>query len=198
MLGHWIVDLGDHLLGTMNTALHRRGMRPQHANLCEFVTALAAGGLFASRHALLATGVLLVHGVCDYLDGGLTRVAIEESDDDAAEMRRHALVDKAGDILILGGITCSGLIPWSLGLAAMLSSVAITGVGLFALTRFRIPRARSAIDRSDRIMVLIGAALISALPLGCFAVLVLNLFGTAQRLIVVGGIALTRRRTSHG
>ena len=157
MLGESVVRLSDAIFLPVTRALAGRKVGPAAAHALELASALASGACLALGWKWAGVGLLAAHGFFDYLDGGLRRAADDPDRDGLSAIRRHVLVDKASDMSLCMLLACGGLVPWWLAIAAGLSSVIVSAVGMRGHRTNAVRRETSLFDRSDRVLILLAA-----------------------------------------
>ncbi len=155
MLGPILVQTGDRLLNSVNRRLVNYGVVPGWMNSLEFASAVACSVCLAQRAVPAAVMLLLIHGVFDYLDGGLRRAAVRLGREFAPAPFLHTVTDKLSDVFLYLSLAWGGWIWWWLGATASVVTVAASAVGWWGQQR-RVKRREDCLfDRSDRILVLL-------------------------------------------
>jgi len=181
VLGGVVVRLGDRLLGRVNRWLARAGVPPLLLNGLEFLSAIGCGACLAQRRLAPAIALLAVHGVCDYLDGGLQRAAPVAHAPSVSAPFLHAVGDKLSDLFLYLALGWGGWVAWWLAVAAAFASVAATAVGWWGESRRQLKRDACLFDRSDRIVVLLVLAPCARFAPAALAAVLMSLVDLAQR-----------------
>jgi len=181
MLGGLIVETGDRLFRPVNTALMKAEAKPFAMNVAELAAAAACGVCFARRQLLPAVSLLLIHGMFDYLDGGIRRSIQKSGENVRSTVFTHVAVDKISDMLLFLSLGWGRFVPWWLGIAACISTVAVSLCGLWGERRRGLQLSYCLFDRSDKIIVLLLLSPFSLLKLGVFASVAMNATVIAQR-----------------
>jgi phosphatidylglycerophosphate synthase len=155
VLGPTIVRTGDRLLGSVNRRLASYGVPPWWMNSLEFASAVVCGVCLAQRMVPAGVLLLVIHGMFDYLDGGLRRAAVRGGRQFAPAPFLHTVADKLSDVFLYLSLAWGGWIGWWLGAAASVVTVAVSTVGWWGQRRRGKRREDCLFDRSDRILVLL-------------------------------------------
>jgi phosphatidylglycerophosphate synthase len=124
-------------------------------NSLELASAVACSVCFAQRMVPAAVLLLLIHGMFDYLDGGLRRAAVRVGREFAPAPFLHTVTDKLSDVFLYLSLAWGGWIGWWLGATASVVAVAVSVLGWWGQRR-RVKRREDCLfDRSDRILVLL-------------------------------------------
>jgi phosphatidylglycerophosphate synthase len=178
MLGRFVLAVGDRLLKRPNRWLARAGVTSQVMHGLELASALACAGCLAEGLILPAIALLALHGLFDYLDGGIRRAAMPPGPATIQFPYLHAVVDKISDSVLFLALAWNGSIGWGLSLAALSATFAATVLGFWGQAKWRLRREACMFDRSDRILLLLILS-----PFSLFMPAVLG--ATAMSLVVV-------------
>jgi hypothetical protein len=111
MLGGYIVQIGDGALAPINAWLTKAGVKPFAMNVAELATAAACGICFARRQILPSILLLIIHGMFDYLDGGVHRSIQKSGKRIHSRKFAHTATDKLSDVLLFLSLGWGRLIP---------------------------------------------------------------------------------------
>ena len=182
MLGSIIVQTGDGLLGSVNRRLASYGVPPGLMNGLEFASAVACGVCLAQRMVPAALLLLLIHGLFDYLDGGLRRAAVHTGRRFAPAPLRHTVIDKLSDVFLYLSLAWGGWTGWWLAATASVMTVAVSVVGWWGQRRRVKQREDCLFDRSDRILVLLVLFPCSLFVPAVITTFLMNLAVLAERV----------------
>ena len=186
MLGNLVRKIGDNLFQHTNASLVRAGAKPEWAYTLSLASAAAASIAFVSRWLWVGLILLVFHGTFDYLDGGLRRASGQGNQRPKWwRMDAHALVDKASEVILIAGLIGGKWAGWPLGIAAAMSSIVVTVVGMSAKRWFDIDPGRVLFDRTDRLLVLLLAGMMGAFNIALALVCLMNGIILFQRVVYI-------------
>jgi phosphatidylglycerophosphate synthase len=186
MLGSFIIGIGDRLLMPLNSWLMRVEAKPYAINAAELAAAAACSVCFAKKQIAPAILLLLIHGVFDYLDGGVQRIIRKSGESVHSNPFSHVATDKLSDMLLFLSLGWGRLIPWWLSLAACVATVLASICGLWGNHRQGLPISHCLFDRSDKIITILLLSPFLFFSLAVFAVLAMNATVIAQRCWIMG------------
>lgn len=193
MLGNYGRALGDYVCRGLTPRLARFGMRPWMMNLCAVAAAIGSGYFFFSHHVLPALLLLFLNAVFDYMDGGILRALLSLGKTSSRYRSLfHVLADKASEIAIFSGMIAGKIIPWDLGLLAIITCLILTLFGRWVQHKGLFNLDRSLFDRTDRFAVLLLFCSLGYFRLAVIIVSILNIAELIQRLYVSIGAKLPK------
>jgi phosphatidylglycerophosphate synthase len=183
MLGNLARKMGDRLFGRVNARLTRAGVAPEWTYALALASALSSSLSFLRGLPWLGLTLVTLHGIFDYLDGGLRRTRGEGGPSPRVlGMDAHALVDKTSEVALFAGLAGGGWVNWPLGIAGAITSVAVTVVGRCARRWLALDPARVLFDRTDRVLAILLAGSLGAFEIALVLVCLMNLTILLQRL----------------
>jgi len=111
MLGGFIAKIGDRLLMPATRRLANAGVPAALMNYLELASGVACATCLAQRLIPSAVALLMVHGLFDYLDGGLRRGTVQLGKTISPVRLLHTVVDKLSDVLLFLSLAWGGLFP---------------------------------------------------------------------------------------
>jgi phosphatidylglycerophosphate synthase len=186
MLGKLVRKAGDRAFRPINAGLARAGVKSQWVYALALASAAASGVMFLGGRRWAGLVLLVLHGILDYLDGGLRR-ARGQGDQRARwlGMDAHAVVDKVSEVILFAGLAGGGWVGWPLAIGAGISSLAVTVVGGSARRWAGVDPSRALFDRADRLFVLLLAGVFRAFDTALGLVCAMNGVILLQRAVQV-------------
>jgi phosphatidylglycerophosphate synthase len=181
MLGGLIVGVGDRLLLPVNSLLMRMEAKPFAINAAELAAAAACSICFAKKQIWTAILLLLIHGVFDYLDGGMHRIIQESGKSIRSNSFTHVAADKLSDMLLFLSLGWGRFIPWWLSVTACTATVLASICGLWGKHCHGLQISHCIFDRSDKIIAILLLSPFSFFALGIYAVVAMNATVIVQR-----------------
>lgn len=159
-------------------------VNPNYISLIAFASALVSGYLFYEGIYIYAALFLFINGFMDVLDGEIAKKFGKAGK--IGDLIDHTF-DRLADIAILMGLSLSIYVPRGVGLVTIIAVLLVSYMGTqaHALTNRRL--YSGILGRSDRILILIIAAVltqyyITALAYAVILILVLSIITFFQRL----------------
>lgn len=164
------------------------GITPNQITVLGFVASLVAGYFFFTSQPLWGGVMILVTGFLDVLDGGVAKASGKVSRFGGV---LDSALDRYSDLVIIGAIILGGLCDPIWGILAMVGSFMVS----YVRARGEAEGVRMAgvgfMERAERLVVLLVAAVFGYTWLGIIVLAVLANFTALQRLYharkVLGG-----------
>lgn len=148
---------------------------------CSLVAALAF--MTAAGHSLngVAAGILLlVSGLFDATDGAMARLYGEVSHFGAF---LDSMLDRISEILVYWSLVYSGLVDWSIGLAALSGSLMVSYARARAEHLGSQMKGVGIAERPERLLILIAAAFLGQLNAGALLIALLSAITVVERIV---------------
>ena len=170
----------------------RLGITPDTCTILSLVAAAGAGIGFYFYEIGIGTICILLNAIFDALDGSIARaMSIQSLKGDFLD---HT-VDRYADIFMICGIFAGPLCPWQIGVFALTGVLMASYLGTQAqavgIGRFY----GGFLGRADRLILLIGAGIISAIS--SFTICSLTLFAWILLIFGVFGHITAAQRFMH-
>ena len=172
-------------LGWLARGLHGLGLKPNHVTLMSFCCSLVAALAFvtAAEHSLngVAAGILLLlSGLFDATDGAMARLYGEVSHFGAF---LDSMLDRISEILVYWSLVYSGLVDWSIGLAALSGSLMVSYARARAEHLGAQMKGVGIAERPERLLILIAAAFLGQLNAGVLLIALLSAITVVERIM---------------
>jgi len=172
-------------LGRLARGLHGLGLKPNHITLMSFCCSIAAAIAFVAvaEHSLkgVSAGILLLlSGLLDATDGTMARFYGEVSHFGAF---LDSVLDRVSEIIVYWSLVYSGLVDWSIGLAALSGSLMVSYARARAEHLGSQMKGIGVAERPERLLILIAAAFVGQLNAGVLLIALLSAATVAQRII---------------
>jgi archaetidylinositol phosphate synthase len=150
-----------------------------------FCCSLAAALTFmtAAEHSLngVAAGILLLlSGLFDATDGAMARLYGEVSHFGAF---LDSMLDRISEILVYWSLVYSGLVDWSIGLAALSGSLMVSYARARAEHLGAQMKGVGIAERPERLLILIAAAFLGQLNAGVLLIALLSAITVVERIM---------------
>ncbi|HBH00595.1 MAG TPA: hypothetical protein DDZ42_01550 [Candidatus Rokubacteria bacterium] len=171
-------------------ALFRLRLRPNHLTVIGLGVSGLAAAAFSAAHVRAGGLLLIVAGLCDFLDGSLARASGQVT---AFGAFLDSVIDRYSDLVVLLGIVVLFVrVPHTRG--AIVAMVSLIGSIMVSYTKARAESIGVActvgmMERPERMICLIAGALLGLLEPALWTLAVLSNLTALQR------IAFTRRAT---
>lgn len=188
MLGNYCRSWGNYVCRGTVLRLARLEIQPWMINLSEVLSAFACGYFFFSQNLTLAMTCLLLNGVFDYLDGGVSRARLTLGKPlQNAGKTFHILADKISEVVIFSGMIAGKFAYWYLGTVAIMTCLLLTITGLWLQNKNWFDLENSLFDRADRLIALLLLCSFGYFNLALIVVSLLNIIEFIHRAWVFAG-----------
>lgn len=175
--------------------LHSLGLRPNHLTLIGFFLAILSSISYSMGRAdrpfiLLGGMLLLLSGLCDALDGALAELYGQTT---VFGGILDSTLDRIEEAIVISSIMLAGLCSLGVGLAALVSSFAVSYVRSRAEVEGIDTVNIGIAERAERVLILVFASLFQVVDIGIAVIAIISSITVVQRLVHVAQVRDTPR-----